>query len=312
MYSRDMYVEEAAPAPGTVAGRRSLARTARLVLECMRPPQWTKNLFVLGGLVFSGSVLTADALARSLVAFAAFCLASGATYLLNDVLDAEVDRHNPRTAGRPVARGALPRRTALVAAAAITVASLALVAPLGWETLTVLVGFLVLQLAYSTVLKHVILLDVMAIATGFLLRALAGLVVIPVEISEWLLLCTGLLALFLGLAKRRGEVIALGGQAKPSRPVLDDYSLELIDQYITIIAPATVMAYGIYSITAASTSAMVLTVPFVLYGIFRYLYLLHKRGYGERPETAPLRDRGLGLAILGWGLTAAVISYIAN
>jgi 4-hydroxybenzoate polyprenyltransferase len=312
MYPRDMYVEEAVPPPGAVGERRSVFGTARLVVECMRPTQWTKNFFVLGGLVFSGSVLTPDALVRAFAAFAAFCLASGATYLLNDALDAETDRLNPRTAGRPVARGALSRRTALTAAAAGALASLALVAPLGLETLAVLVGFLALQLAYSTVLKHVILLDVMAIATGFLLRALAGLVAIPVEISEWLLLCTGLLALFLGLAKRRGEVIALGGLEKPSRPVLDDYSLELIDQYITILAPAAVMAYGVYSITAASTSAMVLTLPFVLYGIFRYLYLLHKRGFGERPETAPLRDRALGLAILGWGLTAAVISYIAN
>jgi 4-hydroxybenzoate polyprenyltransferase len=278
----------------------------------MRPQQWTKNAFVLGGLIFSGNVLNSEALVRSLAAFAAFCLASGATYLVNDALDAETDRHNPRTANRPIARGELSQRSALIASAAAAALAVSLVAPLGWETLAVLVGFLVLQLAYSFRLKHVILLDVMAIATGFLLRALAGLVAIPVAISEWLLLCTGLLALLLGLAKRRGEVLALGGLESPSRPVLDDYSLELIDQYITILAPTAVMAYGIYSITAASTSAMALTLPFVLYGIFRYLYLMHKRGYGERPETVLLHDRSMAAAVVGWGLAAAVISYIAN
>jgi 4-hydroxybenzoate polyprenyltransferase len=294
-----------------VARPSSLGRL-QLVVEAMRPHQWTKNFFVLGGLVFSGSVLELGSIVRALAAFVAFCLASGATYLVNDALDAEKDRHNPRTAGRPVARGALSERTAMAAAVASALAALALVAPLGWETLAVVAGFLVLQLAYSLKLKHLILLDVMAIATGFILRALAGLVAIPVAISEWLLLCTGVLALFLGLAKRRSEVIALGGLQSPSRPVLDDYSLELIDQYITILAPTAVMAYGIYSVTAASTSAMVLTFPFVLYGIFRYLYLMHKRGFGEQPETAPLRDRALGLAIVGWGVTAAVISYVAN
>jgi 4-hydroxybenzoate polyprenyltransferase len=278
----------------------------------MRPQQWTKNGFVFGGLVFSGSVLEADSVVRALAAFVSFCLASGATYLVNDTLDAEADSHNPRTAGRPIARGELGKGSAVRAAVACSLAALALAAALGWETLAVLVGFVALQLAYSFKLKHVILLDVMAIAAGFILRALAGLVAVPVEISEWLLLCTGVLALFLGLAKRRSEVIALGGLQSPSRPVLDDYSLELIDQYITILAPTAVMAYGIYSVTAASTSAMVLTFPFVLYGIFRYLYLMHKRGYGEQPETVVLRDRALGLAILGWGVTAAVISYVAN
>jgi 4-hydroxybenzoate polyprenyltransferase len=299
-------------ASGATEARGSLARRVRLVVEGMRPQQWTKNAFVLGGLVFSGSVLEPDSAVRALSAFAAFCLASGASYLVNDVHDARADRHNPRTAGRPIARGALSPRTALVAAAAAALASLAIVAPLGWETLLVMVGFLALQLAYSAVLKHVILLDVLAIAAGFLLRALAGLLAIPVEISEWLLLCTGMLALFLGLAKRRAEVLALGGAESPSRPVLADYSLELIDQYITILAPTAVMAYAVYTITAASTSAMAVTLPFVLYGIFRYLYLMHKRGYGEIPDTAPLKDRSLGLAILGWGLTAALISYLAN
>jgi 4-hydroxybenzoate polyprenyltransferase len=307
-----MPAEDAALHATQSSSRRALGRQVRLIVECMRPQQWTKNAFVFGGLIFSGNVLNGEAVVRSVTAFAGFCLASGATYLLNDALDAETDRHNPRTAGRPIARGELSPRLALAVGGAIALAALALVAPLGWETLAVLAGFLVLQVAYSLKLKHVILLDVMAIAAGFILRALAGLVAIPVAISEWLLLCTGLLALLLGLAKRRGEVIALGGAESPSRPVLDEYSLVLIDQYVTILAPTAVMAYGIYSITAASTSAMALTLPFVLYGIFRYLFLMHKRGYGERPETAILHDRGLGAAIVGWGLAAGVISYIAN
>src|SRR5947207_1461530 len=197
-----MIEERVTAPPRCLATGGTAGRQLRLIVETMRPLQWTKNGFVLGGLVFSGSVLKADSVARALVALVAFCLASGAAYLVNDSVDASTDRDNPRTAGRPIARGDLSSRTALIAAGVSAAAALGLAAALGWETLAVLGGFLVLQGAYSGRLKHLVLLDVMAIAGLFVLRALGGLVALPVAISEWLLLCTLLLALFLGFAKR--------------------------------------------------------------------------------------------------------------
>ncbi|MGI8633679.1 MAG: decaprenyl-phosphate phosphoribosyltransferase [Solirubrobacterales bacterium] len=306
-----------APRPGDGSRSRDAAgptprdSRALALVEAMRPAQWTKNAFVLAGLIFSASFTDADAVLRTAVAFVAFCLASSATYLLNDAFDAETDRNNPRTAGRPIARGALSRRTGFTASAVFAVAALAMVAPLNWETPAVVGGYLVLQVAYSMGLKHLVLLDVLAVSLGFVLRALAGAVAIPVVISEWLLLCTGLLALFLALAKRRGELLALGPGAG-TRRVLDDYTPELVEQLITITAPITVIAYAIYCVTAASTPAMAITLPFVLYGLFRYLFLAQRRGVGEEPGTAALHDRPLGLAVVLWGITAGVITAIAG
>lgn len=291
------------------AGAWPRTGTARLLLESMRPRQWLKNTFVLGGLLFSGTVTNLGNVATALAVFAAFCLASGAAYLFNDVVDAESDRHNPRTAGRPVARGALSKRTALVAAGGVAVVAVAGTAALDVYTLLCLVGFVALQLAYSLKLKHVLFLDVMAIAAGFVLRALAGLVSIDVGISEWLLLCTGLLALVLGLGKRRSEIVALGGRAHPHRPVLDEYSVALVDELLTVVTPSTVVAYCLYAAIGARTELMLLTVPFVIYGVFRILYLLHFRStIPEDPAVAVLDDRPLLACVALWAVTAGVIS----
>jgi 4-hydroxybenzoate polyprenyltransferase len=285
-----------------------------LVVVTMRPRQWTKNAFVLGGLVFSGDALQLEPQLRAWTTCLAFCLMSGATYLLNDALDAETDRLNPRTAGRPIARGDLAVRTALVAAGVSAVAALGLAALINWKTLATLGGFMVLQFAYSKWLKHVLFVDVMAISAGFVLRAFAGLVCIPVEISPWLLLCTGLLALFLGLSKRRAEAVALGGTAHPQRPVLESYSVALLDELISVVTPSILVAYALYTVLGSkSGDAMLLTVPFVLYGIFRVLWLIHHRpATTEEPAVAVWRDRPLLICILLWGLTAALISVIAG
>jgi 4-hydroxybenzoate polyprenyltransferase len=278
----------------------------------MRPRQWLKNAFVLGGLMFSGTVTDLGNVAIALAVFVAFCLASGAAYLFNDVLDAEADRHNPRTASRPVARGELASRTALVAAAGSGAVALVATAFVGPYALLCLAGFIGLQIAYSLKIKHVLFLDVMVIAAGFVLRALAGLVSIDVRISEWLLLCTGLLALVLALAKRRGEVVAVGGAANPQRPVLDQYSVALVDELLTVVTPSTVVAYCLYAAIGAKTPLMLLTAPFVIYGIFRILYLLHYRSaLPEDPSMAVLDDRPLLACVVLWGLTAGVISVIA-
>ena len=287
---------------------------ARLVLEAMRPRQWIKNAFVLGGLVFSGEALDLTHELQAWTAFLAFCLVSGATYLVNDVADAEADRHNPRTARRPVARGDLAPRTAVLAAGLAGGAGLALAAAVNWRTLATVGAFIVLQLLYSAWLKHVLFVDVMTIAAGFVLRAFAGLVAVEVAISPWLLLCTGLLALFLGLAKRRGEAVALGGTHHPQRPVLEHYSVALLDELIGVVTPSILVAYALYTVLGARAGdSMMLTVPFVIYGIFRVLWRIHHRPAStEEPAMVVWRDRPLLICIALWGLTAAVISVAAG
>jgi 4-hydroxybenzoate polyprenyltransferase len=277
----------------------------------MRPKQWIKNTFVLAGLMFAGKALDAPAVGKAFAIFAAFCLASGATYLLNDARDAEADRHNPRTASRPIARGDLSPGLALFAAGLATTVALAVAALVNWQSLAVIAGYLVLQLGYSHGLKHVLFIDVMAIAAGFVLRAAAGGLAIDVPISSWLLLCTGLLAVFLGFTKRRGEAVALGGTAQPKRAVLDHYSVGLLDELIAVVTPATLVVYSIYAVTGAHTHAMLLTVPFVMYGIFRVLFLIHHHsGMTEEPAVAVYRDRPLLYCVLLWAVTAATIAAL--
>ena len=278
------------------------------VLETMRPKQWSKNAFVFAGLIFSGEVLNVDSVLKTVVVAFAFCLVSGATYLLNDAVDADVDRLSPRTASRPIARGDLTAEAALVAAGLAGVAGAGLAATINWESFVTLLGYVALQVGYSNWLKHVLFVDVMAIAAGFVLRALAGGVAIAVPISPWLLLCTGLLALFLGLTKRRGEAVALGGTPQPKRAVLESYSVELLDELIAVVTPSTVVAYALYAVTGAATDLMLLTVPFVMYGIFRVLFLIHHHGsLTEEPAVVIWRDRPLLVCVLLWGLCAATI-----
>jgi 4-hydroxybenzoate polyprenyltransferase len=245
--------------------------------------------------------------------FVAFCLASGATYLLNDVRDVETDRHNPRTASRPIARGDLSPTLALAVAAISALVALGFAAFVNIETLAVLGGYVLLQIAYSSGLKHVLFVDVMAISAGFVLRAAAGGLAIDVPISSWLLLCTGLLAIFLGFTKRRAEAVALGGNEQPRRAVLDHYSVGLLDELIAVVTPSTVVVYAIYAVTGAHTHWMLLTLPFVLYGVFRVLYLIHHGGgMTEEPAVIVYRDRPLLVCVLLWGVCAATIAAIAG
>jgi 4-hydroxybenzoate polyprenyltransferase len=284
-----------------------------LLLETMRPKQWIKNVFVFAGLAFAGKVTDPDSVLIACAVFVAFCLASGATYLMNDVADAEADRHNPRTASRPIARGDLSPTLALWTAGTAIAAALGIVAALDLKTLAVLGGYVVLQLAYSHGLKHILFLDVMAIAAGFVLRAAAGGLAIDVPISSWLLLCTGLLAIFLGFTKRRAEAVALGGSDQPRRAVLDHYSVGLLDELIAVVTPSTVVVYAIYAVTGAETNWMLLTLPFVLYGVFRVLYLIHHHGaMTEEPAVVVLRDRPLLACVVLWGACAATIAAIAG
>ncbi|MEA2438230.1 MAG: hypothetical protein QOF65_2786 [Thermoleophilaceae bacterium] len=295
------------------APTRRVAGAPLLLLEAMRPKQWIKNLFVFAGLAFAGKVTDPGDVGIAVATFAAFCLASGATYLLNDVRDAEADRHNPRTASRPIARGDLSPTLALVVAAISAVIALGIAAVVNWQTLAVLGGYVLLQMGYSGGLKHVLFVDVMALSAGFVLRAAAGGLAIDVPISSWLLLCTGLLAIFLGFTKRRAEAVALGGSEQPRRAVLDHYSVGLLDELIAVVTPSTVVVYAIYAVTGAHTHWMLLTLPFVLYGVFRVLFLIHHGGgITEEPAVIVYRDRPLLTCVLLWGVCAATIAAIAG
>jgi 4-hydroxybenzoate polyprenyltransferase len=267
----------------------------------MRPRQWSKNLLLFAGLVFAAKLGDPLRWVDACTAFVAYCAASSAAYLVNDVIDAERDRLHPLKRLRPVARGELRRRGACLLAGALAILALGLVAPLGLASVTLLAGFLAMQGAYTVALKHVVLVDVLAISALFVIRAAAGAVAVDVRISPWLLLVTALLALFLALAKRRSE-LAVAGSA---RPVLDGYSLPLVDQLISVSVAATIAAYSVYTFTAHDPALMA-TIPFVVFGLFRYLLLVHRDDLGEEPENVLLSDRPLVLAVFGWALTAAV------
>jgi 4-hydroxybenzoate polyprenyltransferase len=240
-------------------------------------------------------------------AFAAYCALSSAAYLVNDVRDVEEDRRHPVKRERPIARGELSTGVALGLAGALAVVSVAFVVPLGVWSIVFLLAFGTLQAAYSLGLKHVVLIDVMAIGGLFVLRAAAGAEAVDVRISPWLLLCTALLALFLAFAKRRGELVLVGADRTPGRPVLEGYSLELVDQLVSVVAASTVIAYSLYTFTARDSKALMATIPFVLFGVFRYLLLIHRHDLGEEPEQVLLKDAPILLAVAGWIVTAATI-----
>ena len=273
----------------------------------MRPRQWTKNLLLFAGIVFAAKLGDATRWLEALVAFVAYCAASSAAYLANDVRDAEHDRMHPVKSTRPVARGELSPRAALVLAAILAVVAFAGVAVLGLFAVLFLAAFLALQSAYTLVLKQIVLLDVMAIGALFVVRAAAGADAVDVPISSWLLLCTALLALFLGFGKRRGELVLVGAEETPGRPVLADYSLRLVDQLIAVVAASTVIAYSLYTLTARESQAMVATVPFVLFGVFRYLFLIHRHDLGEEPDQLLVSDRPILVCVLLWALCAGAI-----
>ena len=281
------------------------------LLRAMRPRQWTKNALIFLALVFSVNQYWTPAdldatrvlVGRTMLAFLLFCAVSGAEYLINDLIDAPQDRQHPEKRHRPLASGRLSPTLALVSAGILASGSilggLMLQGAFGLFVLT----YFVLMLAYSLVLKHVVIIDVFVIAMGFVLRTVAGAVVISVPISPWLYLCAVLGALFIGFTKRRQELLELGDQAGNHRKILDEYSPALLDQMISVVTPSTVIAYSLYTFSAEGlprNHAMMVTIPFVLYGVFRYLYLVHMKNLGSSPEEVLLTDRPLLVDILLW------------
>ena len=288
-------------------------RLVAATVRSLRPRQWVKNLFVFAGLIFSQQLLS-PLFWTALAAFALFCGLSGAIYLLNDVADAERDRLHPQKRHRPVASGALPRGLALAIGALLVGVSLVLAFWLSVAFGLVAAAYAVLLTAYSAWLKHLVILDVLTVAIGFVLRAVAGAVAIQVEISGWLLICTVLVALFLALGKRRHEYLALSGGAAAHRPILAEYSAGLLDQMVAVVTASTVTAYALYTMSPETvarfhTRLLPLTLPFVLYGVFRYLYLLYRRELGGNPSDLLLSDRPLLINTLMWILSLMILIY---
>ncbi len=280
----------------------------------LRPGQWTKNLFVFAALVFSHRLTDGDAVARACAAFLVFCVLSGAVYLVNDVFDREQDQLHPVKAKRPVASGAVRPRLALSMAAVLGTAAVVAAFALGMPFFATAVAYLVLLSAYSAFLKHVVILDALTIAAGFTLRAVAGGAAIFVPISHWLVVCTTLLALFIALSKRRHELTLLTETATHHRPILGDYTPYLLDQMISVVTASTLISYAFYTISPETTekfgtTLLSLTIPFPLYGIFRYLYLVHRRDLGGSPAELVVNDRPLLGCVALWAISVIIIIY---
>jgi len=283
------------------------------LVRSLRPKQWSKNLLVFAGLVFTYNLLNGEMLVRVLGAFITFCALSSAGYLWNDLRDVAADRLHPVKRKRPIASGQVPTGLAAVLAIALGVAGLGLAFVLGPPFALVASLYMLLTISYSIWLKHLVLIDVFAIAAGFVLRAVGGAVVIGVPVSPWLYVCTVLGSLFLALGKRRNELELLEEGAGSHRKNLEQYTLELVDQLILIVASVTIMAYSLYTFTAENLPrdhSMMLTIPLVVYGLFRYLYLVRVRRQGGAPEDLFLTDPGLlGTAVL-WALLSVTVLYL--
>jgi 4-hydroxybenzoate polyprenyltransferase len=288
------------------------------LVRTMRPKQWTKNGIIYAGIVFDGQLFVLDSFVRVTISFILLCLISSSIYIVNDLVDIESDRQHPVKRSRALPSGQLPVPLAIATAFVLPVVVIgtALTYSLGFAI--ILVGYLILQLLYSFRLKHIVLVDVMAVTAGFVLRVAAGVVVVHVaRFSPWLYACTALLALFLAVAKRRQELLQLAEEAGTIRVTFKQYNLPLLDEMLRIVMTGTIIAYMLYaieepSVLLAGTNLSLLTVPFVLYGVFRYLYLMHVKGEGSAPDEVLLRDRPLQLAILLWGLTFVAIIYLPN
>jgi 4-hydroxybenzoate polyprenyltransferase len=278
----------------------------RALVAALRPRQWPKNLLIFAGILFAAEYDEPGKWAAAVAAFVAYCVASSAAYLFNDVLDAQEDRLHPLKRNRPVASGALSPERALAVAALLAVSAVTVMAAFGWASIAYVTGFLALQAVYSYRLKHLVLIDVMTIAALFVIRAAAGAEAVDVRISPWLIVCTALLALFLALAKRRGELVSRAGTGG-GRAVLDGYSFPLVDQLVSIVAACTIVAYSLYTFEAREGSAMMATIPFVVFGLFRYLMLMHREDLGEEPESVLLSDVPILATIALWALTSALI-----
>lgn len=272
----------------------------------LRPQQWIKNFFVFAALIFARKFTDVAAIEKALAAFALFCLVSGGVYLINDVVDYDKDRQHPVKKSRPIASGAVNKKLALVLAFVLIILSVSLSYVINRELSAVVLAYALLNLFYSLYLKNVVILDIISIALGFVLRVIAGAVAIGVIFSSWLLLCTFFLTLFLAIGKRKTELTILGSTER--RAVLDGYSLELLNQMNAVVLPSTLITYALYTFSSWHSQWLILTVPVVLYGLFRYLYIVDKKSVSDNgPSDDLLYDRPLQLTVTVWILIILAI-----
>jgi 4-hydroxybenzoate polyprenyltransferase len=322
MNETDMTLEKQPDEEMTPSAWRGPADIPVALLLAMRPKQWTKNLFVFAALVFTNNIPLSFAdgarwqrVGITALSFLLFCLVSGSIYLMNDIADREKDRLHPAKRLRPIASGRLPWQIAAAASIVFGWGGIAVSFLLPWKFGAVILGYYLLQIAYTYVLKHMVLIDVFAIAAGFLLRAVGGSFVIEVPISAWLLVCMFQLALFLGFGKRRHEIVSLAEDARKHRQILSQYSETFIDQLIAIVLGGLIVSYAIYSImspTAVLHPGLVISLPCVMYGCFRYLYLIHIEHKGGSPETILLEDRPMQINMALWVIIVIAAFKIAG
>jgi 4-hydroxybenzoate polyprenyltransferase len=297
-----------------VPSSQSSLASLRDVVRLMRPTQWSKNGVLFGALIFSKHLFHLPSVIMVLLAFVAFCAVSSGAYVMNDIRDCERDRTHPLKSRRPLPAGRVRIRTATLLSAVLMFVGIAGAYALSVELGVLISVYLALQFAYTYWLKEVVILDVMAIASGFVIRAAAGGVIINVPVSPWLIICTFLLMLFLGFSKRRHELVLLEGRATDHRASLREYSPYFLDQMIAVVTASTVVAYAIYTVSPEvreklGTDKLYLTIPFVLFGIFRYLYLVHQREEGGNPTQLLLSDRPLQACVVLWVMTCAILLY---
>lgn len=283
----------------------------------MRPRQWTKNiLFVFPGIIFDQKLFEADALVRVIVACILLILMSGSVYIINDLVDIDKDREHPTKKYRPLPSGKLPESVARIAAIAIPLLTIVFASQFDLSLTIALILYLILQILYSFLLKNIVILDVLAVTMGFVLRVAAGVIVIHADnFSPWLFVCAGLLALFLVIGKRRQDLVLLGHRAIKTRAIYQYYNLPLLDDMLRMVTTSTLLTYILYTLEAptikvADTSSAIITIPFVLYGLFRYLYIIHVVGDGSAPDEVLLKDRPLQISMALWGLAFIFLLYI--
>jgi len=279
-------------------------------VKLLRPKQWIKNLFVIAPLVFAKHIFEYNYVIKVIAAFVLFCFISSCVYILNDIIDCDKDRLHPKKKNRPIASGIISKVEGIIVIAVLLPLVLFASFYIDLYFGLVILLYFTNNLLYSLIVKHVVILDTMSIAMGFLLRVIGGALIIRVYISPWILLCTLLLALFLGFSKRRNELVVLEDGAENHRKILEEYSLEFIDNMLSIVTASTVMAYSLYTFSTNSGNYyMMLTIPFVLYGIFRYQYIIYKKNEGGSPEETVLSDIPLIVSIALWGIVSVIILY---
>jgi 4-hydroxybenzoate polyprenyltransferase len=286
------------------------------LLRTMRPKQWTKNIIIFAGIVFDGQLFKAESFLRVAVSFVLLCLAASAVYIINDLVDIERDRQHPKKRFRPLPSGELSKSIARISAVLLPVFSITAAATYSPVFAFILFAYIVINLAYSFYLKHIPIIDVMTIAAGFVMRVACGVYAITVaRFSPWLYAVIGLFALFLAVSKRRQELILMGKDASTSRPIFKEYNLPLLDEMLRLTVTSTLITYILYTVEApsvllANTNLALITVPFVIFGLFRYLYLIHVKQEMSAPDEVALQDRPLQIAILLWGISLVIILYV--